>query len=343
MEKETLILSKSQVAQAVAKVDIIKTVEEVLIGRSTGNVILPPKISLNLGEDGSWPNYDAFLNAMPSYVGKYDIAGIKFAGGFWQNAKLGLPSIMATIILNDPHNGAPLAIMDGELITSLRTGAAVAVGFKYLWPQSRSATLTIFGAGLQGRTSLLMCSKCLNLNKVIICDIRPEALESCQAWVQKQDPSIRNLTISYEQDVKQGALRADLLVTATSAKSPFLKQDWLDSASVVVAAGSYQEIEDRVILEADIRVVGNIPQSLHRGNLRYLAEAGKITEKDIYAEIGNIITGKAKYEFNSRNKVYYGASGMGAYDVAVAYQVWQEALKIGIGTKVDLEYYLNML
>jgi ornithine cyclodeaminase/alanine dehydrogenase len=342
-EKETLMMSKGQVAQAVTSVDIIKTIEEVLAGHSQGTVVLPPKISLNLGEDGNWPHYNGFINAMPGYIGKYDIAGIKFAGGFWQNVDLGLPSIMAVIILNNPHNGAPLAIMDGELITSLRTGATVAVGFKYLWPHSHPANLSIFGAGNQGKTSLLMCSKCLSLNKVVICDINPKALDGYQSWVQRQDQTIKGLTISYELDMKQAASGADLLVTATPAKSPFLKQDWLDSASVIAAIGSYQEVEDRVILEADIRVVDNIHQALHRGNLCNLVDTGKITKKDIYGEIGDIVAGKDKYQYTKGKKVLYVPIGMGSEDIAVAYQAWQEAIKMGIGTKVDLEYYQSIL
>ena len=340
---KTLILSKGQVAQIAPKVDVLKTVEEVLAGHSLGTVVMPPKLSLNLGEDGSWPNYDAFINAMPAYVGKYDIAGIKFAGGFWQNPNIGWPSIMATIILNNPHNGAPLAIMDGELITSLRTGASVAVGFKYLWPESRPAKLTIFGAGNQGKTSLLMCSQCLTLHKVIVSDISPKALDGYQSWVQKQVLAIKDLPISYVQDAKQAATGAELLVTATPAKSPFLKREWLDSASVIAVIGSYQEVEDRVILEADIRVVDNISQALHRGNLRSLVEAGKISRDDIYAEIGDIVAGKVKYQYTSGKKVLYLPIGMGSEDVAVAYQVWQEAVKMGIGTKVDMEYYRSML
>lgn len=343
IENETLILSKSQVARAAAKVDILKTVEEVLAGHGLGTVLLPPKISLNLGEDGNWPNYDGYLNAMPAYVGQYDIAGIKFAGGFWQNTNIGWPSIMAVIILNDPRNGAPLAIMDGEWITSLRTGASVAVGFKYLWPESRPASLTIFGAGNQGKTSLLMCSQCLTLHKVVVCDISPKALDNYQSWVQKQGPAIKGIPISYVEDVKQAAAGADLLVTATPAKSPFLKQEWLDSASVIAAIGSYQEVEDRVVLEADIRVVDNISQALHRGNLRPLVDAGRITRNDIYAEIGDIVAGKVKYQYTAGKKVLYLPIGMGSEDIAVAYQVWREAVKMGIGTKVDLEHYRSML
>jgi len=181
------------------------------------------------------------------------------------------------------------------------------------------------------------------MRKVVVCDISSEALDGFQGWVQKQCPAIKNLPISYVQDAKQAAMGADLLVTATPAKSPFLKWEWLDSASIIAAIGSYQEVEDGVILGADIRVVDNISQALHRGSLRPLVDAGKLTHNDIYAEIGDIIVGKVKYKYTAGKKVLYIPIGMGSEDIAVAYQVWREAVAMGLGTKVDLEYYRSML
>jgi len=97
------------------------------------------------------------------------------------------------------------------------------------------------------------------------------------------------------------------------------------------------------MLEADIRIVDNISQAMHRGNLHPLVAAGKLSRDDVYAEIGDIIAGKARYQYTAGKKVLYIPIGMGSEDIAVAYQVWQEAVKMGIGTKVDLEYYPSML
>ena len=121
------------------------------------------------------------------------------------------------------------------------------------------------------------------------------------------------------------------------------QQAWLDSVSIIAAIGSYQEVEDSVILEADIRIVDSISQVLHRGSLHTLVEAGKLCRDDIYSEIGDIISGKKKYQYDSAKKVLYIPIGMGSEDIAVAYQVWQEAASVGLGTNVDLESYCSVL
>ena len=129
---ETLLLSKKDVEALVAIPDAVRIVEEVYAGHADGTVVMPPKLSLDLGESGRWPHFDWYVNSMPAYIGKDNVAGVKIIGGFFANVGTKIPSIMGLIVLIDPVTGVPLAIMDGTYITALRTGASVAVGAKYL-------------------------------------------------------------------------------------------------------------------------------------------------------------------------------------------------------------------
>ncbi|RLF05411.1 MAG: ornithine cyclodeaminase family protein, partial [Thermoprotei archaeon] len=111
----------------------LKDVEEVFRMMARGEVVMPPKVAMDLYfPDGSPKGH---LVAMPAYIKSLNIAGIKWAAGFFRNPELyGLPHGIDVIVLSDPENGRPLAIMDGTLITAVRTGAVAGVGAKYLAP-----------------------------------------------------------------------------------------------------------------------------------------------------------------------------------------------------------------
>ena len=143
---ETLLLSQKDVAQLLTMKDVVEIVENTFRGMGEGTVVNPTKVGLDLGEVAPWPPYRGFMNAMPAYVGWLDSAGIKWAGGFLDNQQVGLPYISSMILLIDPKTGQFRAVMDGALITNLRTGGQSAVPLKYLHP-GKAFRLGLFGAG----------------------------------------------------------------------------------------------------------------------------------------------------------------------------------------------------
>jgi ornithine cyclodeaminase/alanine dehydrogenase-like protein (mu-crystallin family) len=93
------------------------------------------------------------------------------------------------------------------------------------------------------------------------------------------------------QEVVEGA---DVICTVTIGDEPMVKKEWLKKGSLVISAGSYQELDPDVALSADKIVVDHWGQASHRGELAKLVEAGKIGEKNIHAEIGETLSGKKK-------------------------------------------------
>ena len=130
MEK-TILLSQEQINSLITMEDVLRAVDKTFVGFGDGTVINPTKVTLDL--QGEIPNYTGYINAMPAYVGWADKAGIKWAGG-WHEVRqaMGLPFISSMILLINPKIGNYLAVMDGELITTLRTGAQAAVTTSYL-------------------------------------------------------------------------------------------------------------------------------------------------------------------------------------------------------------------
>ena len=107
--------------------EIVKTVEGALLAHGTGDVVLPPKSHLYLDD-----RFNGHFNILPGFVGPERQAGVKVISDYVDNYKQGLPSELGLLLLMDPANGAPKAIIDGSHLTDMRTGAVTAIGAKHL-------------------------------------------------------------------------------------------------------------------------------------------------------------------------------------------------------------------
>jgi alanine dehydrogenase len=327
MSPSTLLINQEQVKSLLDMPTVLNIVERVYRSHGEGKVIMPPKVTLDLGEHDAWPFYKAGLNAMPAYLGDVDIAGMKWAGGFQDNFKVGLPFISAMILLINPKNGAFLAAMDGTHITALRTGASIAVCAKFLALKDASV-IGILGAGVQGRMSLRAFHQAFKIREVRVMDIKEDVLERyCQEMTTELGMKI--LPKKSYQEVVEGA---DIVCTVTLADEPLVRKEWLKKGSLVVSAGSYQELESEIVLSADKIVVDSWAQTSHRGELAKLVESGKLGEKNIHAEIGEILAGKKRGRERDDENILAVPIGIGSLDIACAFEVYQKALEKKIGT-----------
>jgi len=327
---ETLLLGAKDLEKILDMKSTLKVIENVFRAHGQKKVKMPAKITLDLGETGEWPGYNAYINALPAYVGSIDIAGVKWVGGFWNNQKRGLPSIIGTIILNNPRNGLPLAIMDGTLITSIRTGAAAIVGAKYLATEPK--TLAIIGAGAVGRAVLKAAREGLKLEEAKIFDVRRKTAAECAKQMSRK----LDMKIKAADDVRSAVYGANIIVTATSAQEPLVRGDWVERGTYICALGSYEELDDKSVEMADKLVVDDKAQTLHRGVISTKIRKNVISENDIYAEIGEIVAGK-KPGRQSHNEIdVFVPLGMGTEDVAVAFEAYRMAKKRQLGKSVRL-------
>ena len=157
MEEKALIIGNDTVQRYLNVEDVIQCVEDTWRQYGEGKIIMPPKLSTDMSSKG----IDGWFNSMPCYIEFTNTAGIKVVGGYGENKKLGLPFIKANILLTDPKTGILLALISGDWISDMRTGAQPAIMAKYL--ASKTEIVTIIGAGLQGYTSLLCMSKRLEI------------------------------------------------------------------------------------------------------------------------------------------------------------------------------------
>jgi ornithine cyclodeaminase/alanine dehydrogenase-like protein (mu-crystallin family) len=142
------------------------------------------------------------------------------------------------------------------------------------------------------------------------------------------------LDLRQTNTTQEAVKNADIIVTATTSKEPFLRAEWLKSGSFISAIGSYQEVHHEVTIKADKVVVDNLEQVKHRGNIGSMFERGYLTEKDIHGELEEIVVGKKKGRETDDEIILLVPIGMGSEDVAVAYLAFKRAKKEGLGQRV---------
>ena len=326
---ELLYLTAEDVERTGADITLaMECVEKVLSLHAKNEVILPPKVILDMDE-----RRHGRINAMPAFVGgDTQMCGIKWIAGFPNNpTRYGLPRAHALTVLNDPEKGVPLCIMDGTRISALRTGAVTGVGAKYLARKDcRSAAF--IGAGVQARTQIDALKAVLpGIKSVRVFDIRPEA---ASIFIKFCDGMWPDMNVEAAGSPEAAVRGADALVTATVANEPIVRADWLGEGIFFSHVGSYQEEEERVVLEADKVVVDIWEEVLHRGTpllARMFAE-GKITESRIHANIGDVINGVKPGRENEKERIFFSPLGLGSEDIAVAAEIYRKARELDIGT-----------
>lgn len=323
---ETLLITQKEVDLILNMENVVKIVENTYREYGLGKVKNPAKLRLDLGRTQKWPDYNAFVNAMPAYIGSADLAGIKWAGEFRKFRKAGADQGSDIIILLDPRIGVFKAILDGTKITNFRTGAEAVIGMKYL-TKKQSKTATIIGAGVQGRTVLLAMKGIISVSEVRIFDINLRASEKYVEEMKSKVPYKLNRTSTLQEAITG----ADIVVTATTSKTPFITKDIVEQGQLFVTLG-FREIHEDVPRISDKIIVDNLQQNIEHSNLQLALEKGKITKKDIYAEIGEIVTGKKKGRETNDEIIIFSPIGMGCLDVAVAAHIYDKAIRKGLGT-----------
>lgn len=328
----TKVFSIDEVKSLITMKDVVESVEKTFCGLADGTVINPTKVTLDLGESAPYPPYDGFFNAMPAYIGYQDYAGIKWVGGILgERKKAGLPFICGMILLANPRLGKFLAVMDGAYITNLRTGAQTAVSLRHIFKDRKKIKLGLYGCGMQGHTQTLAISEVFDIEEMRIYDAYPPAAEKFKE--DMKDVVKGEIIICKEA---RDACIGDAVITVTQAKDGFMQADWIKPGTVVFPMGSYKEVDDEVILQADSIVVDHIGQALHRGALHALVEQGRLSEKNITTTIGELALGTADLGDVSGKRVVCIPIGTGAMDVAVAGIVYERGIARGMGVDFNI-------
>jgi thiomorpholine-carboxylate dehydrogenase len=330
----TLFLDQQQVRKHLDMTRLITAMKQVLIDYSSGSAVQPVRtmipVAINPVDTSEVEDaQQGFMATMPAYTrlgaasdqdnpegfrmksSSDEGLGVKIVAFYPSNAELGIATHMATIFLMDPQTGRPLAIMDGDLITGMRTAAVSAVATDLLADRA-SRILTLMGSGVQARSHFEALSLVRDFQ-----EIRIWSRNSANA--QKLADEIGGVVLPQEMAVRG----ADVIVTATSSRTPVLQGAWLKPGCHVNAVGAcrpdWRELDDEAMSHCII------VDSLEGAQ----AESGDVilSKSTIEAELGALAaqgTAQAEHRFASVTTVFKSL-GMAVEDVAAASLVFQAA------------------
>ena len=312
---------------------VIHDVERAYVLVEQGDVLVPGKCVMRWGSTPEDENVLGRINAMPGYIGgEYNMAGIKWIGSGPQNYKKGLPRASVTVILNDPDTKLPVCVADGTEVSAKRTGASGGVAMKLL-SRKDAQVMTICGAGAQGRTQLEAAQIVRpSLKKVYVYDIR---MESSQRFVEEMSAKYPKLEIVAVESPEAACRESDIIVTVTLANEPIVQADWIKKGALMMNMADFEFTYDCVKM-ADKIVVDNWDTIKHRmiSTVALMWKDGLVKDEDIYAQLGQILTGTKTGRDNDDQIIYFNAVGTGILDLAVTTRCYRKAVETGVGTKL---------
>lgn len=272
----------------------------------------------------------AFIAFHPGSLGRdVDIAGIKIVGRFPKNPqRFGVPSIVALTELMDPQSGLPLVLMDGTLITAVRTGVSTAVGAKYLARQD-SKVVGLMGAGVMGRTQIVALSKVLKqIEDVKIYDVIPEKAQAFAEELGRETGLKIRAVDSAEEAVRDSDIVAP--TTTVTLDQAYIKPEWIKKGAFL-ANVSDNDYTIEAVQKADRIVVDGHKQFTIPVTLGDMVKKGLLKPEEDTVTIGSVINGKAPKRQNDDEIIFFSALGMGLHDLVIARRVYDKAKEMGLG------------
>jgi thiomorpholine-carboxylate dehydrogenase len=296
---ELLYLDEEQVRQHLRMEALIATMEKALIDFSAGKVTQPVRSVIHVDPPGG------FFGMMPALTP--DGLGIKIVTFYTTNTERGIPTHMAMILLVDPETGTPLTLMDGRLITEMRTAAVSAAATKLL--ASRDAkVLAILGSGVQARSHV----EALRLVR---------QFEEVRVWspISKHAERFAEEVGAKSMSAESTVRGSDVIVTATSSRTPVLQGSWLKHGCHVNAVGACRP----VWRELDDEAMSNVVFVDSRAGA--MKESGDVilSGVKIHAELGEALAGKIPSRANETT--IFKSLGMAVEDIAAAMLVYRSA------------------
>jgi ornithine cyclodeaminase/alanine dehydrogenase-like protein (mu-crystallin family) len=294
---QPLLLTEEEVRRHLQMEELISAMEKALIDFSAGKVTQPVRSVISIDPPGG------FLGLMPAHTP--DGLGLKVVTFYPSNAQRRIPTHMATIFLVDPETGTPLAIMDGRLITEMRTAAVSAAATKLLAARN-AKILAILGSGVQARSHIEALPLVRRFEEIRVWSPTREHSEQFAKEIGAKAMSA--------EDAVRGA---DVIVTVTSSKTPVLKGAWLKPGCHVNAVGAcrpdWRELDDEAM--ANVVFLDSREGALKESGDVILSGA------KIYGELGEALAGKRPSRANETT--IFKSLGMAVEDIAAATLIYR--------------------
>lgn len=321
-------------------------------GNSHGCMVMFPESSPfpEMPVDGP----DRRFMAMPAYLGgKFDMAGMKWYGSNAENRKKGLPRSILTLILNDKDTGAPLAFMSANILSAYRTGAVPGVGFKY-FAKENAETIGIVGPGVMSKTALAATMAVRPSIKTV--KVKGRGQESLNRFIEHVKKEYPGVNVYAVNSIEEAVRDSDIVSVSTSSPTgdpslyPYIAEEWIKPGAVIESTAALRFDDDFVINRART-VTDNIKlyeawEEEMKPDAYNTIPIPAVRVEDLIADgrmqtaqiddLGDVLLGKIPVHRSEDEIVIYSVGGMPVEDIAWGTIVYRNALKKGIGTKLNL-------
>lgn len=301
------------------------------------------------------PTADRRFMAMPAYLGgRFQKAGVKWYGSNIANREKSLPRSILMFTLNDADTSAPLAYMSANLLSAYRTGAIPGVGARHL-ARSDATSIGLVGPGVMGRTAVsAFVTVRPNIDTIKIKGRSQKSIDEFVTWLKEKHPQITN--ISVVDTVEEVVRDSDIVTYCNSGEVgdpntyPIVKREWVKPGAFLAMPATCNI--DEGMQSADVRKVldnpgmyeawfEEVPKPAHNTipliGVKFLdlVAEGKL-QHDNLEDLGKIVAKEAPARQNDDEIILMSVGGMPVEDVAWATVVYENALKLGIGVKLNL-------
>jgi ornithine cyclodeaminase len=323
------ILTEEELRQCVQlDLEAVDEIEDGFSRLAQGYTSVPPIMAIMV------PEHHGEVDVKSAYVGGLDGFAIKIASGFYENAKRGLPTGSGMMVVISATTGFPEAVLlDNGYLTDLRTGAAGAVAARHM-ARKNIETAGVIGSGVQARYQMRGLKLVRDFKRVLIYGIVPEQVEQYVPEMREE----LGVEVIAAPDVESVVREADVVVTTTPARAPFVEAAWLHPGLHITAMGSdmedKQELHADVMGQADLVVCDRKSQCLRLGELHHAIESGGFDPGADIAELGDVTSGQRPGRTSDEQITVCDLTGVGVQDTMIALLAYGRAQERGMGLQL---------
>lgn len=315
-----LLLTEPEISRLLTMADLIPLMQDTLGRFSRGELVQPVRTNLSIRPAGG------YYGVMPAHLPGPDGGwfGLKSVSFFPGNEVRGMPTHLATILLLDGATGALRAVLDGRLITAMRTAAVSAVSADILARRDASR-LALIGAGVQAHSHLEAIALVRRLERVTVWSRSTARAEN---FAREMTASCA-CPIEAVPDVRECVAGADIVATVSSASEPVLKAEWLAAGAHLCVVGSShprkREVDSETVLRSRVYVDSREAARVEAGDLLAPEREGVWSLNRVVGELGELVNGTVPGRASDDDLTLFKSLGLGVEDIATAALVFERA------------------
>jgi alanine dehydrogenase len=315
----TLVLTRADIARLMTLDDYVTAAEEAFTAVSDGRAEVPAPLHL-AGDGGALHGKGATIRTQGGRL----YAAVKINANFPSNKQPhALPTIQGAVLLFDASNGRLLAVMDSIEVTLQRTAAATALAARYL-ARKDAVVATIIGCGDQARAQLAFLARELTLARIHAVDIDEAAATGFARHMTKS----LDLDVRPARDMAGATSVSDVIVTCTTARTPFLRLSDVRPGTFIAAVGADSPAKSELFPDLVARakvVVDSLEQCMVMGDLHHAIAAGTMTASTVHATLGELVTARKPGRTSEDEITVFDSTGIAAQDAAAAIRIFERA------------------